>query len=1053
MFQATSVEHRIAPGARRPGASFPFAVFFFLLIFLALVPSGPAAAPPGADPAMAFGFKGYGLDQGLTSPSITTMVQDLDGFLWVGTEDGLFRLEGKRFRRFGTEDGLPANNIEALSLGRPRGIWATTSKGIVRWDGRRFLRPGGFGFPGFDNRPGLAVPGGAIILSHFEAKQRFFSSTDEKSFSELKGLPWGGGANCAFFDAGRNFLLVSLQEGLWAWDGKAWKSRVLFDDAEGHKDIRMLLVDRAGRIWIRLTERLYRLESFEAPPVAVTVPEPLSMVNHFFLVEDAFGRVWTNTARNLIWVSESGSGVLGERQGLPPTGAFVLYVDVQGTLWAGGDGVFKLLGDSLWSWATRKEGLPADVVWSICRTRDGRVWAGTGGGLAFGTPEGWRLVPGTGRCQILSLYEDAGGTLWVGHEPGGGRTTGLMSVPPGGTEAWTVPVFGIETRGPFFTMASDSKNSFWISAAEAGLLRAFPGPAGVRVEKFAVPGWIEEPFITKIDPDGAGGIWVSSDQGAAHWNGRDWAVLPKGTLSDQEMMSVLALGSESAWFALSSGKRLVRVRREGDALRLAELLPASHPLSQSLIFALAADPYGVIWAATARGLMRWEGGRVERYGRNAGFPGEDCAQNALWVEPNGDVWAGLSVGLVHGAMNLRREPQTPPGVVLLESKDGQGRLLDDADPGPTVSWPARTMAFRYALRGSRWTEGVGFQVRLVGMEEAWRNTDVSEALFPGLDAGHYRFEVRAVSTTAETGAPESFSFRILAPWWRRWWSQLGGALILAGAVVLAFRRRTAILLRRNEFLESLVQARTSELEKANEALREAVLIDPLTGLYNRRYLTLTMPEEEIRLRRMFRSYLQKGESPLNRNEDLVLFLGDLDFFKRINDEFGHAAGDQVIMETARVLRTASRTADTLVRWGGEEFLLVAKRTDRTKAHLIAEKLCRAVRDHVSVLPGGATTGCKITIGFAAFPILEQNPEAFTWEDALQVADQCLYAVKRAGGDGWAGIHTPGPLDSVEILSRLRMDLAGLVREGFIRVQSSFPEGSIFNGLGAPPKKY
>ena len=91
MFQATSVEHRIAPGARRPGASFPFAVFFSLLIFLALVPSGPAPAPPGADPAMAFGFKGYGLDQGLPSPSITTMVQDLDGFLWVGPEDGLFR--------------------------------------------------------------------------------------------------------------------------------------------------------------------------------------------------------------------------------------------------------------------------------------------------------------------------------------------------------------------------------------------------------------------------------------------------------------------------------------------------------------------------------------------------------------------------------------------------------------------------------------------------------------------------------------------------------------------------------------------------------------------------------------------------------------------------------------------------------------------------------------------------------------------------------------------------------------------------------------------------
>jgi diguanylate cyclase (GGDEF)-like protein len=205
-----------------------------------------------------------------------------------------------------------------------------------------------------------------------------------------------------------------------------------------------------------------------------------------------------------------------------------------------------------------------------------------------------------------------------------------------------------------------------------------------------------------------------------------------------------------------------------------------------------------------------------------------------------------------------------------------------------------------------------------------------------------------------------------------------------------------------------------------------------------------MPEEEIRLRRMFRSYLQKGQSPLNRNEDLVLFLGDLDLFKQINDSCGHAAGDQVIMETAQVLRGASRTADTLVRWGGEEFLLVAKRSDREKAHLIAEKLCQAVREHMCVLPDGRMVRCSISIGFAVFPILEQNPEAFTWEDALQVADQCRYAVKNAGRDGWVGIHTPGPLDSPELTARLRTDLGGLVREGHVHVRSSFPEGKVFS---------
>jgi diguanylate cyclase (GGDEF)-like protein len=125
------------------------------------------------------------------------------------------------------------------------------------------------------------------------------------------------------------------------------------------------------------------------------------------------------------------------------------------------------------------------------------------------------------------------------------------------------------------------------------------------------------------------------------------------------------------------------------------------------------------------------------------------------------------------------------------------------------------------------------------------------------------------------------------------------------------------------------------------------------------------------------------------------------------------------METAQVLRAASRTADTLVRWGGEEFILVAKRTDREKAHLIAEKLCRAVRDHVSVLPDGRMVRCTISFGFAVFPILEQNPEVFTWEDTLQVADQCLYVARRSAGRRLGGFPCAGCLVTTELIARMR----------------------------------
>jgi len=539
---------------------------------------------------------------------------------------------------------------------------------------------------------------------------------------------------------------------------------------------------------------------------------------------------------------------------------------------------------------------------------------------------------------------------------------------------------------------------------------------------------------------------VTGIHGLAHWNGRSWATLDKASgLPENNLLTVAPLPHGEVWASFTELMALVRVRRQGDKLELLETLRPPHPLLKSPVVTMVAGPGGILWLGTARGLLRWDGQRVERYGRHSGFPGEDCAQNGISFDPNGDIWVGLSVGLVRGRIGLRRGEQTPPAAEIFQATRGDDRSILGGVEEPLVPWGAPTLTFIYGPSGSLRTEDLSYQVRLVGLEDTWRETSLPEARYPGLGAGAYRFEVRTVNSVGETGVPRLLSVKILAPWWMRTWFLLLAGLGMIGLGYRAYQWRTELLRRHNAQLEALVKARTQELESANQSLREASLIDPLTGLHNRRFLTMTMPEEEIRLHRMFRNYLLKGESPLNRNEDLILFLGDLDHFKHVNDTYGHAAGDLVLQETAQVLRTVSRTSDTLVRWGGEEFLLVAKRSDREKAHQIAEKLCTAMREHSFVLSDGRALRCTISVGYAAFPILDQHPEAFTWEDTLQVADQCLYAAKHAGRDGWVGVHTPGPVDAGELGPRFRVDLEGLVREGHIQARSSFPEGKAFGG--------
>ena len=121
------------------------------------------------------------------------------------------------------------------------------------------------------------------------------------------------------------------------------------------------------------------------------------------------------------------------------------------------------------------------------------------------------------------------------------------------------------------------------------------------------------------------------------------------------------------------------------------------------------------------------------------------------------------------------------------------------------------------------------------------------------------------------------------------------------------RQRTA--------LEDQVQARTRELHAANARLEKASQTDPLTGLRNRRYLANQIPAD-------LAYYDRERKRSGDYDQVLVFALVDLDFFKRVNDQHGHRAGDQVLLQVAQVLGSLARSSDYLARWGGEEFLLV-----------------------------------------------------------------------------------------------------------------------------------
>jgi len=183
----------------------------------------------------------------------------------------------------------------------------------------------------------------------------------------------------------------------------------------------------------------------------------------------------------------------------------------------------------------------------------------------------------------------------------------------------------------------------------------------------------------------------------------------------------------------------------------------------------------------------------------------------------------------------------------------------------------------------------------------------------------------------------------------------------------------------------------SELRQTNVVLQEASLTDPLTGLRNRRYFSATIDAD---VGQTLRSHTDKHDP---HTRDLVFYLIDADNFKEVNDRFGHDVGDTVLVEMARRLSSSIRHSDVLVRWGGEEFLIVSRYTDRNEAELLARRVLSAIADTPFRLGGSEKTIHRTcSLGWAAFPWFTHNPRAVTYEEVLTLADRGLNRAKQSG---------------------------------------------------------
>lgn len=203
-----------------------------------------------------------------------------------------------------------------------------------------------------------------------------------------------------------------------------------------------------------------------------------------------------------------------------------------------------------------------------------------------------------------------------------------------------------------------------------------------------------------------------------------------------------------------------------------------------------------------------------------------------------------------------------------------------------------------------------------------------------------------------------------------------------------------------------LQATLSALRETQNQLEEVSITDPLTGLRNRRFLLQNIERDVARALRAYEDRLGQEAQPDPADEDLVFFMVDLDHFKSVNDTYGHACGDMVLTQMRDRLQKVFRESDYLIRWGGEEFLVVARSCNRKDAAAVAERIRAVVAEKTFKLLNDIEILRTCSVGFASFPFLPHQPHLLTWAQVVNFADQGLYMVKKSGRNACIGIaHT------------------------------------------------
>lgn len=916
-------------------------------------------------------YANLSISDGLEDMVIFDIEQDDQGFLWMTTRTGINRFDGSRFWTYNRSNGLPHNLVRDLHKAEDGTLWAASEAGLAWFDGKVFQSLSTDIWPSNvsgrvlkEARDGtLWVATYGMGLVHIKP-----GKTPEiiNVYDKSSGFP---------NDRIRS-LMIDNNGNIWAGDSKQVikitedKQITTYGLQGASSEIRTIFQNIDGTIWVGTRQGAAIFDGQSFVPLEFDIDLSNQTINSFTL--DNKQHIWISSRdygayeidQNRLLVKH-----LNMSNGLPDNSLNTIFEDNEKNIWFGtyGGGVARLSAANVTNWKAQPN-MPNPNVYAIIQDDNDCIWIGTNGDgvtmLCDGTMTHFNTEDGLSHNKVLTAAIDSQGNPWFG------TLHGISHIKNG--EFITLHTDDGLAGPVVYHIINANDDSLWI-ATNNGLNHFDNGV----IKTYSTNHGLPDNRINRIFQSKNGDIWLASSNGLSLFkNGvfTNWST--EDGLAANFINDIYEDSNGLLWLATNDGLSLF----DGEQFTT---WTTEQGLPHNNATAILPGKNGDIWIGTSRGVAIYNGENFTVITSREGLVFDLVNRGAGFKDPVGNLWFGTGNGISKFDADFKPGSSLPPPVHLLSvSNDSEQFVLNKPN---SIEQQNSNLTFKYTAISFQRAPDISYRYRLATNEDtSWRETRINEIQINSLAAGEYEFQVTARIGNGQWNAhPAIFKFNVTPPFWRTGWFIL---LVVAALIAYLLYRNW-----RNQqhamALENTVQERTKQLEKLNEGLDWMANHDNLTRLSNRYHVQQVLKE------------LSQSKSAL----PLGVINIDLDYFKKVNDQYGHHFGDQVLKTFSSMLTKIGKSSFTVSRWGGEEFIILCPATTLVDLQTLSDQIIKKCRTLRIKSANDTDIMLSCSVGFVHLPHFNPEQNKITqMEKVIQLADKALYTAKDNGRDQWYG---------------------------------------------------